>query len=247
MLEKHPSDSPGLEYFGLTTRASRKYRDLSPEELVRACTSSGTEEAWEEFVRRFHKLVATVAFRVAGRWGPASRELVDELAQETYLKLCAGDCRVLRSFQPRHANSFFGFLKVLTANVVRDHFKSEHSAKRGGTKELSDELRESTMDTSVPKPAFETGEKRVLLRELDASLREIAQGPHSERDRRIFWLYYRVGLTAEAISALPSIDLSLKGVESTIFRLNRLIRERLVSQVSARPEAEGIRRSKSFS
>ena len=242
-----PSDSPGLEYFALTTRAATKYRDLSPEELVRACTSSGTEEAWEEFVRRFHTLVATVAFRVAARWGPTSRELVDELVQETYLKLCAGDCRILRSFEPRHSGSFFGFLKVVTANVVRDHFKSERSAKRGGNRESPDELRESTMDTSVPKPAFEAGEKRVLLRELDTSLREIAHGPHSERDRRIFWLYYRVGLTADAISALPSIDLSVKGVESTIFRLNRLLRERLVSQVSARPDSEGIRRSKSFS
>jgi RNA polymerase sigma-70 factor, ECF subfamily len=65
------------------------------------------------------------------------------------------------------------------------------------------------------------------MREIDATLSQIAAGPQLQRSRRIFWLYYRVGLTANAIAALPYIGLSTKGVESTILRLTRLLREEL--------------------
>ena len=51
----------------------------------------------------------------------------------------------------------------------------------------------------------------------------------------MFWLYYRVGLTANAIAALPSIGLSMKGVESTILRLIRLLRQE-ISGGSLKPE-----------
>jgi hypothetical protein len=51
--------------------------------------------------------------------------------------------------------------------------------------------------------------------------------PHLERDRKLFWLYYRVGLTADAIAGLPSIGLSTKGVESSLLRLTRLLRDEI--------------------
>lgn len=71
-------------------------------------------------------------------------------------------------------------------------------------------------------------ERGILLRELDALLcRLLAAGPQLERDRRIFWLYYRVGLAASAIAALPSTGLTTKGVESTILRLTRLLRQEM--------------------
>jgi RNA polymerase sigma-70 factor (ECF subfamily) len=224
-----------------------EYRGLSPEELVRACTSSSDVEAWGEFVNRFHKLVATVALRVARRFGETSRDVVDELVQETYLKLCTDDCRILRSFEPRHAGSFYGFLKVVTANVVRDHFRGERSAKRGGNNPTTMEaLENATKVARKAESTFENADYRVLLRELDTSLKEVARGPDLDRDRRIFWLYYRVGLTAEAISALPSIGLGVKGVESTILRLNRALRERLVEARLRRAGPEGFGRSQSF-
>ena len=59
-------------------------------------------------------------------------------------------------------------------------------------------------------------EKAVLLREVNDALSRVAAGPHLQRDRKVFLLYYRVGLSANAIAALPSIGLSTKGVESSI-------------------------------
>jgi DNA-directed RNA polymerase specialized sigma24 family protein len=67
------------------------------------------------------------------------------------------------------------------------------------------------------------------LQQIDAHLGRLAVGQNLERDRRVFWLYYRVGLTANAIASLPAIGLSTKGVESTILRLTRLLRQELAA------------------
>jgi RNA polymerase sigma-70 factor, ECF subfamily len=205
------------------------YAELSAEELVLACRQTDDIAAWQEFVRRFHPLIATVALRVARRWGESSPQLIDDLVQETYLKLCADNFHLLRCFKPHHQDAFFGYLKVVTANLVHDHFKAAHSTKRGsGAIEVTNE----PIITSATSACNTTGtaknsERGILLRELDALLCRLAAGPQLERDRRIFWLYYRVGLAASAIAALPSIGLTTKGVESTILRLTRLLRQEM--------------------
>jgi RNA polymerase sigma-70 factor, ECF subfamily len=211
---------------------------LSAEELVLKCIQSGDEASWEEFVRRFHGLIATVALRVSRRWGEPSSQLIDDLVQETYLKLCENNFRLLRSFEPHHPDAFYGYLKVVTANLVHDYVKTKRAAKRGsGTTEVANEAAvESAADAPASAAAVQCSERRILLEELDAMLCELAEGSRLERDRRIFWLYYRVGLTANAIAALPSIGLSTKGVESTILRLTRLLRQKLAAEPS-RPGA----------
>src|ERR1700678_3100899 len=107
------------------------YSSLSIEELVRRCSASRSADAWEEFVRRFHRLIASVVLRTATRFGDSSRQTVDDLIQETYLKLCADKFRILRNFEQQHPDAFLGYIKVLAANVVRDHFKASYSQKRG--------------------------------------------------------------------------------------------------------------------
>jgi DNA-directed RNA polymerase specialized sigma24 family protein len=76
-----------------------------------------------EFIRRFQLVIAAAVLRTARQWGEPSRAQLDDLTQNTYLKLCENDSRLLRSFQPRHEDSIYGFLKVVAANVVHDHFK----------------------------------------------------------------------------------------------------------------------------
>jgi RNA polymerase sigma-70 factor, ECF subfamily len=205
------------------------YASLSPEELVVACRQTDDVAAWGEFVRRFHRLIATVALRVARRWGEPSPQTVDDLVQETYLKLCADNFRLLYNFKPNHPDAFYGYLKVVTANLVHDHFKAAHSSKRGfGTIEVeADAQVQPGADVSGATSSINNTERGILLREVDATLNKVASGPHLERDRKLFWLYYRVGLTADAIAGLPSIGLSTKGVESSLLRLVRLLRQEI--------------------
>jgi RNA polymerase sigma-70 factor (ECF subfamily) len=226
------------------------YAAFSPEKLVRACAQTGDAAAWEEFVRRFHRLIATVVLRTARRWGETSTHIVDELIQDTYLKLCAHNARLLRSFTPEHPGAAYGYIKVLTANLVHDHFKLSRSQKRGGGVET--DSTEIASDFGRPRGLTEAEilERDLLIQEIDSCLRSLDRGPNARRDCRIFWLYYRVGLTASAIAALPTIALSTKGVESTILRLTRQLRQRLVSEIRQGPRKEvtekGIQPEESF-
>lgn len=206
------------------------YAALAVEKLIAACLETGDQAAWQEFVSRFHGLIATVALRTARRWDEGSPQVLDELVQETYLKLCADDYRLLRSFRSKHPDAIYGYVKVLTANLVHDQFKALHSQKRGGgirTETIEDQVAHQGLAPS--RSDADTIERAVLLGQIDACLRDAEEGPNARRDRHIFWLYYRIGLPASAIAALPTIGLSTKGVESTIFRLTRLVRQKLIS------------------
>src|SRR5262245_18228268 len=208
-----------------STRAD--YTSVPLSMLIRAC-ADGESAAWLEFIRRFQRISAITACRVARRWGENSPTLVDDLVQDTYLKLCAEGARVLREFDSPHPDAIFGFLKVVTANVANDYFKRLHAGKRGGG--LAEETLEDAERTGATAgPSTPTSVERALLLEaVESCLCSVAPAKTRERDRTIFWLYYRQGLTANEIAGLPSIGLSLKGVESTLHRLTQLVRTHLV-------------------
>jgi RNA polymerase sigma-70 factor, ECF subfamily len=227
------------------------YSALSSEELVNACVRSGEELAWVEFVRRFQPLIASLALRVARQWGETAPQVIDDLVQDVYLKLCAKDFRLLRKFTSAHEGAIYGYIKVFTANLARDHFKASHAQKRGGSVETA------SLDDGAPaqrvkqlEPEVAILERKLLLGRVATCLNVVASGSNAERDRRIFWLYYRVGLSSTAIAALPAIGLSTKGVESTILRLTRAVRRQLAPQKqqgkSPGEAVEGIRPAESF-
>lgn len=227
------------------------YLAMSAEELARTCFRGGSEAAWLEFIRRFNPVIASVALRVACQWGDASPQVVDDLIQETYLKLCSDRLRILATFNPEHADAIYGFIKVFTANLVQDHFKASRAMKRGGLAEtLSVDGDTTVAHLTHNQSEAATLERKLLLVQVAGCVDAVASGPNAKRDCRIFWLYYRAGLSASAIAALPTIGLNTKGVESTILRLTRAVRDQLVPAKRANPSAgkttEGIRPAESF-
>jgi RNA polymerase sigma-70 factor (ECF subfamily) len=199
---------------------------LSPQELLRACLTKGSESLWDEFVRAFQPMIASVIIKTLRRWGQPDAALVDDLVQETYLKLCGNDFRALRAMQSDHENAIFGFLKVVASNVVQDHYRKSLSQKRGSGK--GEEDLELAHASAVSDNSFsQQVEQDAQIGQIDECLKAYAAEPNFERDYAIFWLFHRQGLTAKEISELPSIELSVKGVESTLLRLARLVRSKL--------------------
>jgi RNA polymerase sigma-70 factor (ECF subfamily) len=199
---------------------------LSPQELLRACLTTGSESLWNQFVRTFQPMIASVIIKTLRRWGPPDTALVDDLVQETYLKLCGNNFRALREIQSDHENAVFGFIKVVASNVVQDHYRKFLSQKRGSGK--GEEDLELAHASAVSDSSFsERVERRDQLGQIDECLKAYSTDPNFERDYAIFWLFHRQGLTAKEISELPSIELSVKGVESTLLRLARLVRSKL--------------------
>jgi RNA polymerase sigma-70 factor (ECF subfamily) len=198
-------------------------RKLSVQELVSHCLDSQDEAAWSEFVRRFQPLIAGVINRCVSRRQGPNQALVDDLVQETYLKLCGNNYKPLRDFNFRDDHGFFGFLKVVASRVVEDHFRGSHSQKRGSGREEQD-LEQATTATPFRPHSPQPAEVIILAGQIERCLAKLASEPNFARDHAIFWLYYRQGLTAKAISQLPDISLSTKGVESTLLRLTRYVK-----------------------
>ena len=204
------------------------YSVLSSEDLVKACVSSDDEGAWAEFIRRFQPLIAKIVGRTARRQYPhTAQHQVDDLVQETYLKLCADDCRLLRQFQSRYRDSIYGFLKVVAASVVLDHFKSERAQKRdtGHTEALSEQA-------PPDRPSTGNGsrlsmEDQVALRQIDDIVSKLYTGRILVRNRAIFWLHHRDGMTAQAIASITWIDLNTKGVETLLRRMTHMIQSHI--------------------
>ncbi len=90
-----------------------RYSDLSSVQLVRKCAGSNNADAWAEFIRRFQPVIAAAVLRTARLFGEPPRHLLDDLVQDTYLKLCEDNSRLLRSFEPRGDESIFGYLRNL--------------------------------------------------------------------------------------------------------------------------------------
>ena len=201
------------------------FTTVAAADLIEAC-AGGDAAAWQEFMRRFHGIIAITASRAARRWCDASPQTIDDLIQETYLKLCADRARVLQQFRLEHQDAIFGFLKIVTLNVANDYFKALRAGKRGGN-QISGPLEGTEKDGADNPAGLAVPERAVLVDQVDACLRAATPPETRDRDRTIFWLYYRQGMTAKEIASLPGIGLTLKGVESTLLRLIRLVRSHL--------------------
>jgi RNA polymerase sigma-70 factor (ECF subfamily) len=198
--------------------------ELSHLELVRRCLKSREEGAWQEFVRRFQPLIAATVLRTLRRGNCFNFVLVDDLVQDTYMKLFAHDFKALRQFDFRHEKALFGFFRVVASNVVQDYLRVHYSQKRGCGK--VDEDFESIQPRASSTNGFvEKTQRRILVAQLKRCLMQKAAASDFTRNYAIFQLYFEQGLTAKAIASLPYIGLSTKGVESALGRVTRMIKE----------------------
>jgi RNA polymerase sigma-70 factor (ECF subfamily) len=224
---------------------------LSTIELIRACAESNESAAWEDFVSRFHRAIALSVIYTANQWSDVPRHVVDDLVQETYLKLCADKCRLLLAFAIQTPDGITAYLKATAANVVHDYFKARLAQKRGAGR-----VQQSLGDIDPSAGNQATGspgamEREVLMTQIDQCLQSCLPAADQERDRLIFWLHYQQGMSAKAIASLPGVGLTPKGVESAILRLTQLIRRQVVSlrqEQAARTDStpKGFRPAESY-
>jgi RNA polymerase sigma-70 factor (ECF subfamily) len=217
-----------VEMFVLRPRQQTRYSSLSLQDIICLCAGPRDDEAWEEFVSRVGKPISLTVMRTASLWGEASRALVEDLTQTTYLKLWQDGCRLLRDFAIQHPEGILGYIKKTAANATHDYFKHGHSQSSGGG---NPHVSTSDVDLEAGKEVHGSQEKiafGVFLNEIDDHLKRSLTGPDQERDRMIFWLYFRQGMSTKEIASLPAIGLSTKGVGSVIERLKYCIREQIV-------------------
>jgi RNA polymerase sigma-70 factor, ECF subfamily len=204
------------------------YRGLSSAELLRACADSRDEEAWTELIRRFQPVIASAVLRTARQWCEPSRSQRDDLIQDIYLKLCDDDYRFLRTFEHRHENAIYGFLRVFSANVVKDHFKSVFAVKRGAGQIVPVDEPAKLASMSGSDVFIDAVSQRMQMEKIDKALRHVTAGKDQDRKCMVFWLRHLQGFSAAEIAAIPSIGLTTEGVESMLMRLATMIRGHLL-------------------
>ncbi len=169
-------------------------------------------------------VVALTARRVSLVWGDVSAHTVSEIVQEVFLKLVEDDRRILRNFEDRGNEAFLKLLRMVAASVATDYHRRAQADKRGGRSGILP-LKAGAMQREVfDGRATQAVEWPALMAQLDGLLRLYPESV-SARDRQIFWLYYRQGLSAQAIAKIPAFALTPKGVESALRRMAQLLRE----------------------
>jgi RNA polymerase sigma-70 factor (ECF subfamily) len=203
-----------------------------------SCLDFNDEHLWTEFVRLTQPVIASAVAKTLRRWTRPIPSLIDDLVQETYAKLFAAEASSLRRFVSHHKNAFYGFLKVTAANTAQDYSRRYFAKKRGSG------LKEEAIDAvgglkgNVPRKAMEQNgrmqvrkmEHQIVMKEIDSYLKQRGASSDLLRDYQVFWLYYRDGLTAKSISCIPSIGLTVKGVESLLLRLTQTVRLKMNPQ-----------------
>ncbi len=213
----------------LTNPRPTRYASLSLKDVVGLCAGPRDDEAWIEFVTRVSKPLSLTILRIASMWGNPSRAIVEDLTQAIYLKLWQGGLTLLREFAIERPEAVLGYLKRIAANATHDYFKHCRSQSSGG-----ENWHVSTIDIDPEAGHGAHGGPEnlalgIFLREIDEHLTRCLTGPDQERDRMIFWLYFRQGMSTREIASLPGIGLGTKGVGSVIERLKRAIREQIVA------------------
>ena len=208
------------------------YSSLSLTEVICLCADEGSDEAWQEFIARVGKPISLTIMRTASRWGQPSRSLVEDLVQVTYLKLWEGGCRLLQDFAIQRPDAVLGYLKKTAANATHDYFKHGHSQSSGGCEH---HVSTSDVDPRAGDQVHGSEQKitfGIFLDEIDAYVKRCSATRDRERDRMIFWLYFRQGMSTREIASLPTIGLGTKGVGSVIERLKHGIREQILGSPS---------------
>ena len=221
------------------TSKQTRYASLSLKDVVCLCAGPCDNEAWEEFVSRVGKPIGLMIMRTASLWGRPSRSVVEDLIQVTYLKLWQGGRNLLRDFAIQRPEAILGYVKKTAANATHDYFKHGHSQSSGGAQE---HLSMSDVDPEAGKEAHGSQDKiafGIFLNQIDQHLKCCLAGPDQERDRMIFWLYFRQGMSTKEIASLPAIGLGAKGVGSVIVRLKHSIRDRILAVRSDSTEDPG--------
>lgn len=221
-----------------------RYVFSSLQDVVCLCAESCDNEVWEEFVSRVGRPISLTVLRTASLWGEPSRSVVEDLVQMTYLKLWEDGCRHLRDFAMQYPEAILGYLKKTAANTAHDYFKHLHSQSAGGDQA---HVSTSDVDPEAGHEAHGSQERiafQVFLEQIDAYLKRGLHGPDQERDRTIFWLYFRQGMSAQEIASLPTIGLGAKGVGSVIERAKHCIREQMGGGERPRSAAEKTQKSK---
>ena len=167
--------------------------------------------AWQEFSRRYDRLIYRCIHRVTGRFGSiVSSDGVREIYSALMLSLLMNDMRKLRSFAPERGNKLSTWVALLATNAAWDHLRALARQQPQNTVPV---FAECAMAPTDPHDAYEEKEGWHRMNALLASF--------SGKDRDFVKLYYVEGYSPEVVA--KKMGISVK----TVYSKKHKIRSRL--------------------
>ncbi len=96
-------------------------KKLPIRELLQLCLDSGGEDAWTEFLGKIQGPIAAVISRTLGKM--SQRSTVDDLIQNTWVKLFDNDKAALRRIKNEHENSIYAYVRSAAFHMAHDHIR----------------------------------------------------------------------------------------------------------------------------
>ncbi len=196
------------------------WQELPDRKLVELCLERN-EDAWVELLRRYRGLIAGVAAKTVLRSFRPAANLIQDLVEDTFVRICANEFRALRELEWRHEGALRGLLQVTASTAAQDYLRKFLSPKRDIRKEES--LDKPGLVVPVQEKFADKVEQKILLEQLARCLKKVIHSePDCTRDIAMFLLFYGFRVTAADLSRLYSLN--VKKVENTVARLGRLVR-----------------------
>lgn len=198
-------------------------QELTDRALVELCLQ-GHEDAWREFLRRYHRLLSGVAAKTLRRYFPNSpqmKEMVAEVVQDAILRIYTKNCRALRELEWRHEGALRGLLQKAASTAAHDFARKRLSEKSNVDKEVP--LDDPSLVIPNPKSTEKELVHGIFRDELVQCLEKVIHGePDATRDIAMFLLYFFFKVTAADLARL--YKLNVRKVENIVARLARLAR-----------------------
>jgi len=219
--------------------------ELGVAELIARCSARPVDDdAWREFVRRYHLTIRSAVLKTfqnklrdeVERREQFPNDIGEDLVQSVYSRLIENRGLALQRFKGHHENSIYQYLMMISINVVRDYFREMKALKRpkisysldeilaadGGAALFSERSRLEAVPASSDKGAF-------TMEEIENALKKAVGWKNRDRNILIFQLYYIEGLTLEEIINLLDLGITAVGVNSILNRITRRMRLLLAS------------------
>jgi RNA polymerase sigma factor (sigma-70 family) len=209
-------------------------------ELITRCLQKPSdEEAWGEFVCRYHAAIKKSVAHALQRQAKSNpeqqvaitEEQIEDFAQAVYLRIIKDDRAALKNFKGDFENSIFQYLLIISINVVRDHYRELRAGKRPQIVCSLEDLLIKHSEIFIFKEvealssdaSTQDSSKLISVEIIDDIFSKIVKWPYKERDIMIFKLRYYEGLTNKEIARIKGLKLSCEGVGAIVSRtVNRL-------------------------
>jgi RNA polymerase sigma factor (sigma-70 family) len=208
------------------------FKELSNNALIKRCAEeSDNRLLWSEFYRRFDDYIRLMVTRYCGLKRAAGRNLIEDLTQDTYVRLLKDDCKRLRNYIGKNDGSIYSYLALIVRTAVSEYEKKKNAQKRQHQeKSLYDPVDNEGLiliDILVnPYAPLPDGKLMIesLRREVEMLLDEIMTGNEKERDKEIFLYHVYEGLSAQQIS--ERVSLSPKRIRNIVTMVRRRLKAR---------------------